>query len=165
MSQKPYSKEMYSGKMQEYQVFPKRVMSYEKDHFSKYQNFLYHRALYGLKIYGEAELKAMSKQKKSRIFKVHKRAQQVINLMKNEVVTARTNKLFETLFPKSNLTQELLAETEPCLDVINTSSFKELNISKKDIIERFIKERVLPSNFYQLKQDPYFLPRLKSSES
>ena len=165
MSQKPYSKAMYSGKMQEYQISPERVMNYEKDEFSQYQNFLYHRAIYGLKMYEETELKVMSKQKKSRIFKVHKRAQQVINLMKHEVVMVRTNRLFTVLFPKSNLVEELLAEQEPSLEVVNTSSFKDLNISKNDIVERFIKERILPPNFYQLERDPNFLPRLKACES
>jgi hypothetical protein len=165
MSQKPYSKAMYSGKMQEYQISPERVINYEKDEFSQYQNFLYHRAIYGLKVYEETELKVMSKQKKSRIFKVHKRAQQVINLMKHEVVMVRTNRLFTVLFPKSSLVEELLAEQEPSLEVVNTSSFKDLNISKKDLVERFIKERILPPNFYQLEQDPNFLPRLKACES
>jgi hypothetical protein len=85
--------------------------------------------------------------------------------MKHEVVMDRTNRLFTVLFPKSSLVQELLAEQEPSLEVVNTASFKELNISKKDLVERFIKERILPPNFYQLEQDPNFLPRLKACES
>ena len=163
--QKPYSKIVYSGKFQDYQVSPNRVMQYEQDTFSVYQNFLYHRALYGLKVYEQSELKSMSNQKRTRIFKVHKRAQQVINLLKHEVIVERTNRLFAELFPKSSTVQELLRETEPAVDVVNTSSFKELNISKKDIIERFIKDRILPPNFYQLQHEPNFLPRLKACES
>lgn len=163
--QKPYSKIVYSGKLQDYQVLPNRFMQYEQDKFSAYQNFLYHRALYGLKVYEQSELKSMSKQKRTRIFKVHKRAQEVINTLKHEIVLERTNRLFAQLFPKSSTVQELLQETEPAVDVVNTSSFKDLNISKKDIIERFIKERILPPNFYQLEHDPNFLPRLKACES
>jgi hypothetical protein len=51
-------------------------------------------------------------------------------------------------------------ETDP--NFKNTLTFKDLNISKEDIINIFIENGVLPKNFMALTQDPNQLPRLKT---
>jgi len=43
----------------------------------------------------------------------------------------------------------------------NVLTFKDLNISKDQIISIFIEEGVLPKNFMSLTMDPNQLPRLK----
>jgi hypothetical protein len=45
----------------------------------------------------------------------------------------------------------------------NTLTFKDLKISKEDIITVFIQEGVLPKNFMEMTSDPNQLPRLKKS--
>jgi hypothetical protein len=85
----------------------KTVMSYETDGFSSYQNYLYKRALFGLKGLPEAELATICSAKKARINKVYKRGQRLINLYKQKLTIEFTNKLFSTLFPKSSLVKEL----------------------------------------------------------
>jgi hypothetical protein len=45
---------------------------------------------------------------------------------------------------------------------VNTLTFKDLNISKKDIITIFMSEGILPKNFLSLKEAPVTLPRLKN---
>jgi hypothetical protein len=39
--------------------------------------------------------------------------------------------------------------TDP--EYISTLEFKDLGISKKDIVIKLIQEKVLPNNFYELK--------------
>ncbi len=110
----------------------KTYMQYEQDKYSAYQNYLY------------------------------KRAQSVLNVAKQKATIHYTNLSFKTLFPKSPLTQLLLGATETDEKFKNTLTFKDLNISKDDIISIFIAEGILPKNFLSLDKDPNQLPRLKN---
>ena len=140
----------------------KTYMQYETDRYSQYQNYLYKRALYGLNALSEQELATMCSKKKQRIVNVYKRAQVVINKLKQEFTIRYTNFIFKTLFPNSPLTDSLLACTEFDEKFKNTLTFKDLNISKEDIISIFITEGILPKNFLSLDRDPNQLPRLKN---
>jgi hypothetical protein len=136
-------------------------MQYEQDKYSTYQNYLYKRALYGLDALEQKELATMCSKKKQRIVNVYKRAQVVINKLKQEFTIRYTNFIFKTLFPNSPLTDSLLACTEFDEKFKNTLTFKDLNISKEDIISIFITEGILPKNFLSLDKNPNKLPRLK----
>ncbi len=132
----------------------KTYMQYEQDKYSAYQNYLYKRALYGLEALDQKELATMCSKKKQRILNVYKRAQSVLNVAKQKATIHYTNLLFKTLFPKSPLTQLLLGATETDEKFKNTLTFKDLNISKDDIISIFIAEGILPKNFLSLDKDP-----------
>jgi hypothetical protein len=93
---------------------------------------------------------------------VYKRAQSVLNVLKQKVTIKYTNDLFKALFPKSPWTDEMLTYTEVDERFTNTLTFKDLNISKQDIITIFISEGILPKNFLSLKEAPVTLPRLKN---
>lgn len=144
-----------------YQLRSQTVMSYEQDGYTAYQNYLYKRALYGLDALSEQELATMCSKKKQRIVNVYKRAQVTLNKFKQELTIKYSNFIFETLFPKSPITQFLMADTETDDKYKNTLTFKDLGIEKQDIIAIFIAEGVLPKNFLDLKEMPNQLPRLK----
>ena len=153
----------YTGKLAEYQLMAQNtVMQYEIDIYSPYQNYLYKRALYGLSAVTEKELESMCSKKKQRINKVYLKGQSVINVYKQKLTIAYSNSLFSTLFPNSGITKYLISHEDIDPNFKNTLTFKDLKISKDDIIDLFIKEGVLPKNFMELKQDPNQLPRLKS---
>lgn len=143
----------YQGKLQEYQTGSSRC-KYQQLRLTPYQNLLYKRALYGLSEYSEKELKKMHWEKKRRIQRINQRAQSSINLFKQETVNKLCNTIYEAYF-KGNETAKLLLSTEE-VDTdsryINTLDLKSLGISKKDIIDRFIDEGILPINFYELKE-------------
>lgn len=150
----------YNGK---YQIkHEKLVMQYESDNYTQYQNYLYKRALYGLESLTTEELAQMCGKKRQRIINVYKKAQAVINKYKQELTIKYTNILFQKLFPKSPLTTYFLENSETDEKFKNTLTFKDLNISKDDIINIFIQEGVLPKNFLSLTADPNQLPRLKT---
>jgi len=140
----------------------KTYMQYEQDKYSTYQNYLYKRALYGLDALEQKELATMCSKKKQRIINVYKRAQNVLNVFKQKLTIEYTNKLFETLFPKSNLTKAFLEYTEIDEKFKNTLTFKDLNVTKDDIISIFIAEGILPKNFLSLQEAPVNLPMLKN---
>ena len=145
---------MYSGKLENYQLSNqiKNVMQYEYDSYTPYQNYLYKRALFGLNSLTEIEINTICNKKKQRINNVYKRAQVVLNNFKQQVTINYSNFIFKTLFPNSPITDFLITEVETDEKFINTLNFKDLNISKDDIICIFIQEGILPKNFLSLKE-------------
>ena len=143
----------------------KTHIQYEQDSYSNYQNYLYKRALYGLSSINEDELATMCSKKKQRIINVYKRAQLVINKLKQQATISYTNFLFETLFPNSPITQFLLSEIETDDKFKNTLHFKDLGINKEQIITIFIAEGVLPKNFLSLETPQNQLPRLRNDQA
>ena len=154
---------VYSGSEYQFKNQRPTVMQYESDGYSQYQNYLYKRALYGLDALTEKELATMCSKKKQRIINVYKRAQLILNKFKQQITIQYSNFIFKTLFPKSPLTELLIAETETDDKFKNTLTFKDLGINKEQIITIFMAEGILPKNFLSLDKDPNQLPRLKNA--
>ena len=147
----------YTGKFSSFQEFGssykgKRYSQYEQDPYNEYQNFLYKRALFGLNMYTQEEVKAMHTQKRKRIVKVHKRAQQELNLWKQERVIKRTNIIFSIFNNKSSLANILVDKySEPDPNFICKTSFKDLGIEKEQIVNKLVEKGVLPTDFHSLR--------------
>ena len=146
----------YTGKFKDFQSFgssykgKKYSVQYEQDPYSDYQNFLYKRALFGLKMYTQDEIKEMHWQKRNRIKKVHKRTQGVLNTWKQQLMIEKTNKLFQIFFPDSSITQTLLENSDVDPEFRNMLNFKSLGITKRDIVDKLCEENLLPHNFTEL---------------
>lgn len=150
----------YAGKLHDFQQLGNtfkelRYAELEKDPFNAQQNFLYKRALFGLKMYTEEELSVMHADKKKRIIKVYTRAQRVLNLYKQHLVNEKTNRVMTLLFPNSPITKEFEQHSYVDPKFVNTVSFKDLGVSKKQIVDRLISEKILPVNFYNLVPDEH----------
>lgn len=143
----------------------KTYISYETDGYSYYQNYLYKRALYGLDSLSEQELATVCSKKKQRIVNVYKKAQITLNKFKQQVTIQYSNFVFKTLFPNSPITDLLLSDTEVDENFKNTLTFKDLGITKDQIITIFMTEGILPKNFLSLDKDPNQLPRLKNAKA
>lgn len=156
--------EKLKQEIRNYQLQSPKVISYEKDKYSEYQNYLYKRALYGLNALNEEELATMCSKKKQRIVNVYKKAQVVINKLKQQITIQYSNFLFKTLFPESPITAFLLADTEVDEKMINKLTFKDLKIKKEQIIAIFISEGVLPKNFLTMESPQNQLPRLRNAK-
>lgn len=124
--------------------------NYQKSSLTLTQNQLYKSALYGLNIYSKEELARMKWFEKEEIKKMHSKTQQVLNILKQERLVEITNKWFRKWFPKSKLAEDLCSTTDIDPSMFNTMSFKDLNITKEDIINRLILKKVLPVNFHNL---------------
>lgn len=128
-------------------------MQYEKDEFNSYQNFLYKRAIFGLSIYTLKEIKKMNYQKKKRIEKISNHTQEVLNLWKQELFILMSNRILGNLFPESSISKVIIDNfSTPDPKFINNWDFKTLKISKKLIVQKLIEEKVLPYNFYEIKE-------------
>lgn len=148
----PLLKGMYEAKQKKGKSDRKR---FEKDPYTEDQNFLYNRALYGLSVYTEEEIKTMNPQKRNRIKAVHKRAQICINRWKQEIIIALSDSFFKNRFPDSPITKELL-ECPECRAIDDSFrcrlTFKSLKITKAMVIERLIRDGILPKDFNHLNQ-------------
>lgn len=146
----------YNGKFNDHQLYGnnfhgKRYSIVEEIIMTDYQNFLYNRALFGLSVYSQDELKDMRWDKRKRITKVHKRTQHVINIWKQQVVNLIYSKLI-SLFPKMESTKhfvDMTDDTDP--EHMNRMSFKTLCITKVEVVKKLITEGILPPNFHELK--------------
>lgn len=155
--------EKFKKDVKNYQLNVSKVyLQYEQDKYSEYQNYLYKRALYGLNSLNEQEIVTMCSKKKQRIVNVYKRAQLVLNKLKQDITISYSNFIFKTLFPNSPITEYLLSDTEIDISFKNTLTFKDLNINKDKIITIFMLEGILPKNFLSLELPQNQLPRLKS---
>lgn len=145
------SRTHYQGVYSDFQSFGqsfngKRYSQIEFD-YTKTQNFLYKRAIFGLKMYTQEEIREMHWQKKKRIQKVHKRTQKELNTWKQSRLIEITNSLFG-MFHRSSLAQELLeAYSEPDPEFICKTEFKDLGISKDDVVEKLLEVGILPHTF------------------
>lgn len=133
----------------------KTKRQFERDAFNPYQNFLYKRALFGLGVYDKEELEKMRPEKKARIQKVHVRCQSVLNLWKQQLCNVFTNNLLQKLFPKRELAQLFFVTHKETVDpgFLSTLNFKDLGVSKKQIVDKLVSEGILPKNFYSLTND------------
>lgn len=143
----------YQGELDNYQNDGSRG-KYQQLRLTPYQNLLYKRALYGLSEYSEKEVKKMHWEKKKRIQKINQKAQSSINLFKQETVNKLCNAIYDACFKGNSIARLLLSDQEVKTDsrYINTLDLKDLGITKKDIIDRFICEGILPKDFYELKE-------------
>lgn len=118
--------------------------------FSKTQNEMYKKVLCGLNGIDEGTLKSMTQEDKRAIKKRHSKAQYVLNVWKQELSAEIVNNLVKTLFPKSRFFADSFGTyTDP--SYFNTLQFKDLGISKVQIVNKLIKEGLLPEYFYQIK--------------
>ena len=166
MKQEIYSNkklELHTSKYQK--VDNPTFIKYEQDNFNSYQNYLYKRALYGLKGLPQEELEKMCSAKKKRVNNVFFRAQKLLNRHKHKITKNYFDDFLSSLFPNSNVLRVLTSVNEIDDDHLNTLSFKELGIEKNDIANLFVEEGVLPKNFFELtiQDDPKFLPKLKTN--
>lgn len=154
----PPGKASYEGSLNDYQVNGtshrgKRYQLVEHDTLNNTQNFLYHRALFGLSVYSQAEIKEMHWEKRERIKKVHKRTQRILNIWKQEIVNRLSNALFLTIFPDNDLTRDLVKRVDIDPDFKCPLSFQALNIKKREVVDKLLKEGILPNNFHELKPE------------
>jgi hypothetical protein len=155
--------EKLKKQIKNYQVYgSKTYMEYEQDKYSKYQNYLYKRALYGLKSLPKEEIEQMCDRKKRRINSVHYRAQGVLNIVKQKITIKYTNEFFKTFFSHSKFAKDIIEYEEVDKNFKNQLNFKDLSLSKDSIVSIFIEEGILPKNFLNLTQKPIGLPNLKN---
>ncbi len=143
----------YYGILSEYQLHPKNLvqnLSYRK--LNPYQHFLFKRVLHGLNMYSAEEKAKMHWDKKRRIIRVWKRAQDELNIWKQIICNKKVNAYFRKTFtgPMAEYIISIPPE-ETLKDFKNTMSLRDLGITYEDVILRFMQKGLLPRTFLTLK--------------
>ena len=142
----------YLGILNDYQTITKGlVQTVVYNELNQQQHFLFKRVLHGLNVYKPEELEKMHWDKKRRIKRVWRRAQNVINSCKQMVCNKRSNEILK-LFKHSELAKHIVSTPVDQTDekFINDMQLKTLGITYEDLIIKFISEGLLPRNYYSL---------------
>ena len=126
-----------------------RYQSFEKPLFNNVQQRLYSEAVYGLSLYNQEQLQHLPKSKKHEILVMFKKAQEILNVYKQQIVNQQVNSLFQKFFPKSSIATTIISvDVDPSLKC--KLPFKELGITQQMIANKLVEMGVLPINFYEL---------------
>jgi hypothetical protein len=89
---------------------------------------------------------------KARLIENQKQTQIVLNRWKQQITDIQINRTLSKLFPNSKIVHELnLNNNDYYSDtLINYSTFKQLQISNKMILDKLIETEKLPLNFYSI---------------
>jgi hypothetical protein len=139
----------YSGKLEARQ-FAKESNVVKYEHLSATQNELYKRCLIGLDYYTPEELYAMNSAKKIKISKRHKAVQITLNLWKQEIVNMKANAILSAIFPNAPLITDITNDYDTDPGYINKMTFKELGLTRENVIDKLICSNFLPRNFAAL---------------
>lgn len=140
----------YYGILQEYQL---NIDNFEKLNYNKlnsYQHFLFKRVLHGLNVYTKDEIAKLHKEKKKRIIRVWKKAQNVINEWKQTIASKQVNYYLSVTFGDKANAITSIPDDEVLPEYINTLKLKDLGIRYEDVILKFMSEGLLPKNFLTL---------------
>lgn len=120
--------------------------------FNTLQQRMYKRLVYGIENIPKAEILTIDRKERERIIARHTKAQEVINIYKNEVMAITCDKIFGQIFWNSPIAKEMVAYSSnpEALKEENTLSFRELGIKKHQLATKFIESGLLPINFFQL---------------
>lgn len=111
------------------------------------QRSMYRRLMYGTKAYTPSELGSMNKTTIFAIEKEHIRATEVLNQYKYEKHYGAYNKLLKVIFPHIELSYFKDGK------YADMPTLGELKITTEDIINLWIANKLLPSNFLSLSVD------------
>ena len=119
------------------------------------QKQLYNEVLYGFSSFTKEELKTMPEQRKLSVMINYTKAKRILRNHKQDVLYPTVDEFLSAWFPKSSLVKDITSCTTkeghlPLTDEEDNITFEELGISQKTIVEKLIKYKILPKNFYQL---------------
>ena len=122
----------------------------EKLELNNVQRQMYRRLMYGLNNYSQQERAEMPTNVLAKIIRDYQKAQKILHVMKAKVFYAAETKLFNAIFTNENQ-QVKDRDTDWMLPIPKEATLNKLGITPKMIVDEFIKRKLLPKNFYELK--------------
>lgn len=122
----------------------------EKLELNNVQRQMYRRLMYGLNNYSQQERAEMPTNVLAKIIRDYQKAQKILHVMKAKMFYAAETKLFNAIFTNENQ-QVKDRDTDWMLPIPKEATLNKLNITPKMIVDEFIKRKLLPKNFYELK--------------
>lgn len=133
-----------NGKFQKYGNFPKKV---ENSVFlNGNQRNLYRKIMYGFREFSQEEFQKLSSREKNKISQDYIKGKRILHNMKCKKFYNAENTLLNGIFSHVKI------GTNDYQNVIlpRSATLNKLGIDTKTIIDEFIKQNILPSDFYNL---------------
>lgn len=126
-----------------------------------YQDFLYKRAVVGLRVYTPEEIQAMNRGKKTKIHLRHKTANRAMHEAIEAIISVQTRSILKIFSEKSNLAKNLLNVKSEERIVFKIKGAKLTNYRKillhlgmrdNQIVDILIASGALPKEFYEIEK-------------
>ena len=121
----------------------------ESLHLNIIQRQMYRRLMYGLKEYSPAQVAAMSPSALGRIVDDYKKAKRALHVMKAKKYFRIETKLINEIFRHCPIGDKDYDWFDP---LPKSVTLRSLGISTKEVVDEFIRRRLLPKNFYSLTE-------------
>lgn len=116
-------------------------------HLNLVQRQMYRRLMYGLKEYSPEQISAMSYRSITQVVNDYQKASKVLHIMKAKVFYKHETNLIRSIFPHHKIGDR---DLDWLMELPRTATLKKLGISTKDVINEFIKRKLLPSDFFSI---------------
>lgn len=122
----------------------------EKLHLNLIQRQMYRRLMYGLTEYAPEQIASMSPSILTKIVEDYKKAKRALHILKAKKYFKHETNLFKAIFPHARLGEK---DHDWFLEIPKEVTLKKLGISTTEVIEEFIRRRLLPRDFFSLTFD------------
>lgn len=144
--------ERYNQKFQSKSDYkPKHIVQtstdLEKIHLNMVQRQMFRRLMYGLKEYTPEQMAVLSPSIITKIVEDYKKAKRALHIMKAKKYYYAETKLMSAIFPTFNLGEK---DHDWFLELPKNVTLRSLGISTKEVIEEFVKRKLLPKNFFNI---------------
>jgi hypothetical protein len=139
----------YYGLMSTYQLYGIKDFDYML--LNQKQHKLFKTVLHGYGAYTKQQVSNMPYKKRKKIAYLWSKGQDVINRFKQEVSAKYANEIFSMFKMKYVKCILDIPAEETSKDLLNDCSFKDLGIEYEDIVLLFLKHKLLPENFFNIK--------------
>ena len=119
----------------------------EKIHLNPQQRKLYRTLMYGIKEFTSEELSKMTPLAIGQIVSNYQKATRVLHIMKAKKYYMHENNLINAIFPHAKIGQK---DFDWLIELPKNATLKKLGISTKDVIDEFIRRKLLPKDFLSL---------------
>lgn len=119
----------------------------EKIYLNLIQRQMYRRLMYGLNEFAPEQIAIMSPSTLSKIVEDYKKAKQALHVMKAKKYFQAETKLINAIFPHVKVGDN---DFDWYMDLPKSATLRSLGITTKQVIEEFIKRKLLPSNFFTI---------------
>ena len=127
----------------------------EKIHLNMVQRQMYRRLMYGLNDCTSEQIATFSPSTLGKIVDDYNKAKRALHVLKSKKHYSAETDLINALFPDANIGDK---DYDWFIDMPKAVTLRTLGISTVDVIEDFIKRRLLPRNFYSLSTQTINLP-------
>jgi hypothetical protein len=127
----------------------------EKIHLNLVQREMFRRLMYGLKEYTPEQVASFSPSTLTRIVEDYKKAKRALHVLKAKRFYYAETRLMNAIFPHAKIGEK---DHDWYLELPKSVTLRSLGISTKEVVDEFVKRRLLPKNFHDITLENVKLP-------